>query len=610
MNVLRGPRPLVVVLLLVLMASAFCVSCGRRNPTLNTDVSAERVAVEIMEAVPRLMDEANIPGLSIALIRDGETAWSGAYGVKSAITLEPVTETTVFEAASLTKPFFAYLVMKMVESGEIDLDRPLFKYVPQEYLETEYIGHSMDREGFNNEWFRTITARMVLSHSSGLPHGEPRDPLPIHFEPGSAYRYSADGYYYLQVVVEYLRGERLDEIMRREVIEPLGMQNSSLVWQDRYETMAAVGHDLAGNTTGEFRKRSRARASATLYTTALDYARFVNAVINGTGLDSATVDLMLSPQIEVEDGVRWSLGFGLDGAAAGTGFWQWGDFTVFRDFIIAYRKERIGVVYLTNSYNGLSIRNDIVSMSVGGGEHPVFSYPDYEQYYTPTFRIIQAAIRQGAEAAIKLYWLLDAESPEYVTWKVLNNAGNTLRRNDRPVEAVALLELNAEIYPDSSDSFLYLGEAYFENAQYAEALAGFRRKLDADPGHRGAEEWSLLAGLMHKVAAEGPEAGLLYLDELKENQPGTNWEHEINSHGYKLLATGKGSEAITVFKLNVAAFPDSWNVYDSLGEAYMRNGERELAIYYYMESLKRNPDNANGAEMLRKLKEEERRESA
>jgi CubicO group peptidase (beta-lactamase class C family) len=579
------------------------LSC-REEPGLNTGVSAGKVIAGMEETLPRLMDEAGIPGLSIALIRDGETVWSGAYGVKNALTADPVTKTTIFEAASLTKPFFAYYVMKMVERGELDLDRPLHEYAPVDYLEEEYIGHAVDREDFNNAWFKTITARMVLSHSSGLPHGEPRDPLPIHFEPGTQYRYSADGYFFLQVVVEYLRGETLDEIMRKEVIEPLGMENSSLVWQDRYESAAAVGHDMTGGTGGEFRKRMRAYASATLYTTAVDYARFVNAVINDTGLDSATVDVMLSPQVEVEEGVHWSLGFGLDEAQAGTGFWQWGDFGIFRNYVIAYKSERIGVVYLTNSFNGLSIRDEVIELAVGGGEHPVFSYPRYEQYYTPAFRITQTALRQGSGAAIELFEQLYAGDPEGITWDVLNRSGNALRRANRAGAAVALLKVNAEIYPDSSDSYLYLGEACYEDAQYTVALESFERKLRMDPEHAGAAMWRDRAALMQTITANCPEAGLEYLRTLQEENPGTNWEAHINAHGYGLLFGGKTLDAITVFKFNLVAFPESWNVYDSLGEAYMENGDRELAIYYYMESLRRNPDNANGAERLRRLKQD------
>ena len=591
-----------VLALFCCCALAMLFSCAPEEPSLNTGLDRDRIISEIEDAIPRLIEQASIPGLSIALIRDGETVWSGAYGVRSALTGEPVTEATVFEAASLTKPLFAYLVMKMVEKGEIDLDIPLFDYVPADYLEEEYIGHSTEREGFKAGWFRTITARMVLSHSSGLPHGEHRDPLPIHFEPGTEYRYSADGYYYLQTVVEYLRGKRLEEIMRIEVLEPLGMDNSSLVWEERFETMAAAGHGIDGYTDGEFRKRMRAYASASLYTTAVDYARFVNAVINGSGLDGATIDTMLSPQIEVQDGISWSLGFGLDMAAAGTGFWQWGDYGIFRSYVIAYRDERIGVVYLTNSLNGLSIRDEIVALAVGGGEHPVFSYPDYEQYYAPSFRIVQTALREGADAAVELLEDLIAEEPEEVTYGVLMKSGNTLRYVNRFKQAVALLEISAEIYPDSSDSHLYLGEAYFEDARYEEALESFRRKLDMDAGHEGAKLWYRQAELMYNITTRCMNSGLEQIEEIRREHPDVNWEARINAHGYDLLFAGRVLEAISVFKFNVAAFPDAWNTYDSLAEAYMENGDRELAVYYYMESLKRNPDNTNASEMIKRLK--------
>lgn len=69
-------------------------------------------------------------------------------GVKNTLTGEPVQENMVFEAASFTKPFFAYLVMKMVEDGEFDLDRPLIEYVPEDYVEKVHLAHSLDAEGF------------------------------------------------------------------------------------------------------------------------------------------------------------------------------------------------------------------------------------------------------------------------------------------------------------------------------------------------------------------------------------------------------------------------------------------------------------------------------
>ena len=252
----------------------------------------ERVAA-LEKTIPVLMETAGIPGMSIALIRDGEVVWSRGFGIKNSKTGEPVKDDTVFEAASLTKPFFAYLVMKFVEDGKLDLDKPLVTYAPM-------------------------------------------------------------------------------------VIEPLQMKDSSMVWREAYETQAAVGHDMLSGTRGEFRKRTQAHAAASLYTTASDYARFVAALMNNRGLTKSTVEKMLTSQIEVEKNVSWSLGFGLERTPNGKAFWQWGDYGIFRSYIVAYPDKKIGVVYLTNSQNGLSIGQEILDLAIGGGEDYGLAYLKYE----------------------------------------------------------------------------------------------------------------------------------------------------------------------------------------------------------------------------------------
>ncbi len=78
-------------------------------------------------------------------------------------------------------------------------------------------------------------------------------------------------------------------------------------------------------------------------------------------------------------------------------------------------------------------------------------------------------------------------------------------------------------------------------------------------------------------------------------------EQEINSLGYKLLRDDEVEGAIEIFKLNVSEHPESWNVYDSLGEACMKQGEKELAIENYQKSLEMNPNNKNSMEKLKKL---------
>lgn len=449
-----------IIIVIISLLFTGSQSFAQESSPLKTDVDKKALISELEKVIPQLMKKADIPGLSIAVIIDGKIIWSRGFGIKNTKTGEPVTDDTIFEAASLTKPFFAYAAMKLVENGELGLDTPLIQYAPQDYLEKEYIRHPMDLEGFRRDWFNRITARMVLSHSSGLPHGGPRKPLPIHFEPGQKYRYSADGYMYLQRITEHLKGEPLHEIMRKLVIEPLKMKNSSMVWQDVYETQSSVGHDIFSETTGRFRKRKRAHAAASLYTTAYDFARFVVAMLDDAGLKSETVKEMLTPQIDVEDNIFWGLGFGLEHIDSGDAFWQWGDYGIFRNYVVAYKKQKIGVVYLTNSYNGLSIGPEIVKQAIGGGKDLALAYLDYTRYDSPSMVFVRALKNEGIEKAAKLFHELRKKHPDELSEGTINRLGYTLLNSRKIPEAIEILKLNVEAFPDSANVYDSLAEAY------------------------------------------------------------------------------------------------------------------------------------------------------
>src|SRR5919107_518441 len=160
--------------------------------------------------IPRLMEEGDVPGLSLALVRDSKISWRWSFGVKNADTKEPVRDDTVFEAASLSKPVFAYAVLKLVDAGKLELDKPLAAYLPEPYVR-------------DDERVKLITARIVLDHTTGFQNeAGPGRPLKIHFTPGDRFSYSGAGFLYLQTVVERIRGEPLDAFMRKTVFEPLG----------------------------------------------------------------------------------------------------------------------------------------------------------------------------------------------------------------------------------------------------------------------------------------------------------------------------------------------------------------------------------------------------
>jgi CubicO group peptidase (beta-lactamase class C family) len=464
----------------------FCLGCtqprqDQEASRLRLETPVESLVRELGQAVPELMDAAGVPGLQICIIRDGQILWNQGFGVKNIQTGEPVDERTVFEAASLTKPFFAFLAMKMVEAGELDLDSPLVDYAPQEYIEEKYLQHGMDLEGFRRDWFRRITARQVLSHSSGLPHGGPRRPLPILFEPGSKYRYSADGYYYLQRIVEHLRDSPLHEIMHREVIEPWGMSDSSLVWQERYEDQAAVGHDMFSGTSGRHRKRSQAHAAASLYTTAHDYALFVAAVLNATGLEAETVAQMLAPQIEVREGVSWSLGFGLENNVAGRAFWQWGDYGIFRNYITAFPEHRLGVVYLTNSFNGLSIGPELVKLALGDDKNLGLEYLGYPHYDTESVKLGRMIVEKGIPTAEEYYRTIRREAPESLSEEDVNGLGYALLQTGKAAEALTVFLWNIEAFPHSANAYDSLAEAYLRRGDIENAVLYYTKTLEAIP---------------------------------------------------------------------------------------------------------------------------------
>jgi len=470
--------------------TALLPASGQTAPPLKTGIPREELVAELERIIPDLMKKANVPGLTIAVIRDGKLLWTKGFGVKSTKTNEPVTEDTIFEAASLTKPFFAYAAMMMVESGELSLDRPLIEYLPREKIEQE-LGHSLDLEGFHGDWFRKITARHVLSHSSGLPHGERGRPLPLFFEPGTRYRYSADGYMYLQRVMEYLKGKPLEVIMKEMVIDPLGMAASSLVWQERYEKEAAVGHDVLGETDGRFRKRKQAHAGATLYTTAKDYAQFVIAMMNDTGLKPETIQEMLRPQIDVSKDVFWGLGFGLERTPNGDAFWQWGDYGIFRNYIVGYKKQKIGLVYLTNSFNGLSISQDLVRAAIGGDKELGIAYLGYDQHDSPGTSFFKAVLEKGADEAVRLFPEFRKKHPDEFNEAAVNGVGYQLMNIRRHKEAIAVLKLNVDAFPGSANVYDSLAEAYLNNGDKELAITYYRKALEAIPKDTAADKGRL-----------------------------------------------------------------------------------------------------------------------
>lgn len=167
------------------------------------------------------MDSAGIPGMSIAIIRHHKLLHILGYGLNRADSTQRVTGVTVFDSASLSKPVFTYAVLQLGHEGLLDLDKPLFEYLPY-----------ADAQG--DQRYKKITARYVLSHRSGFPNWRPDrqlGQLPVIFMPDERYSYSGEAFVYLKKVIEKLTSKSLDEFIGERVFIPLGMKRSSYTWK-------------------------------------------------------------------------------------------------------------------------------------------------------------------------------------------------------------------------------------------------------------------------------------------------------------------------------------------------------------------------------------------
>lgn len=308
-----------------------------------------------------LMREKKVPGLSFVIIEKAEITVHIELGLRNTQKKDLIDENTTFEAASLCKPVFTYGILKLVENGKLDLDKPL----------AEYLCYS---DITNDERINSITARIVLMHTSGFPNWRPKnESLKIHFQPGERFSYSGEGFLYLQKVVEHISGLSLEEYTQKNVFIPLGMTRSSFIWSN--DSKKASGHNADGNPI-ENQREVPQNAAFTMHTNPLDYAKFVIAILKEVSLNSKTINEMLRPQIKVQEGstnsienytgqisnsVSWGLGWGIQCTEMGDSFWHWGDNGGFKSFILGSKSSKNAIIIFTNGSNGLILISEIIN---------------------------------------------------------------------------------------------------------------------------------------------------------------------------------------------------------------------------------------------------------
>jgi CubicO group peptidase (beta-lactamase class C family) len=374
-----------VILYLSLLLSLSSIAQNLSGVKRLDGASVSAAAIDTI--VSRLMRAGKVEGLQLAIINDNKIAYEKAYGFKDKAQGTMLGTNTVMYGASFSKAVFAYLNMRLVQKGLIDLDKPLVEYLKKPLHE---YGNYQELE--KDERWKKITPRMCLSHTTGLPNvwwmnvktGVRDTTLTnrLYFDPGNRYAYSGEGFKLLQRIEQVYLAKELEAIAREELFSPAGMANTSYIWQEAFEANSATGYDEQGNPGGKVRSRSAVGAGSML-TTAGDFSRFLIYVLSGRGLRPDVYQEMITPQVRINSlyefptmleetthrddkiNLSYGLGWGVIKTPYGPAFFKGGHDDCWRNYSISFPDKKTAIVIMCNSGNGERIFKELLERLIG-----------------------------------------------------------------------------------------------------------------------------------------------------------------------------------------------------------------------------------------------------
>jgi len=359
---------------------------------------------DIDKTINELMSAAEVTGLCLTVINDNKIACTKTYGYKNKEKNELIDTSTCFYAASLSKAVFAYIVMQLVQEGVLELDKPIWSYINKPLPQYDNYNDLM-----NDDRWKQITVRHCLCHATGFPNWRWFNPngnnkLEIFFVPGERYAYSGEGIALLQLAVEEATQKNLEQLAQERVFKPFGMTRTSYIWQPAFENDYAFGYDANGDVLKK-KKRTKAGAAGSMETTIADYSRFIEAVMQGRGLNEKTKQEMLSPQIAIKTkhqfpslntdtlddtyksiDLSYGLGWGLFKCTYGPAFFKEGHDDGWVHYNVNFPDKKTSIIIMSNSSNGESIFKETLEKIIGD----VYTPYDWENY-TPYKPVVKAA---------------------------------------------------------------------------------------------------------------------------------------------------------------------------------------------------------------------------
>ena len=313
-------------------------------------------ADKVDDYVREQMEKQHIPGLALAVVKDGKVEKSAAYGLANVELNVPTKVDTIFQIQSITKTFTASAIMMLVEEGKVGLDDKITKYLSD----------------LPASW-SDITVRHLLTHTSGIkdyineptvnmrleirPQGviESMRNLPLNFKTGEKYAYCNTGYHLLGMIIRKVTDKRWDEFVQERILDPLGMKDTRVIsWSDII-TNRASGY-VWNNDTGKLENGNYIAitilgyAGGGIRSTVLDLAKWDAALYGEKILKGKTLEQMWTPA-KLNDGSLSNYGFGwattnLHGhrVVSHTG----SHMTGFRTALVRFVDDKLTVIVFTN----------------------------------------------------------------------------------------------------------------------------------------------------------------------------------------------------------------------------------------------------------------------
>ncbi|WP_422079972.1 serine hydrolase [Ulvibacterium sp.] len=384
----------------------FCVfnliGCNSVDPQQISRLSGTTISRDSLTAkIEQLMTDAQVHGLAVSIFNGDTAIYQKTFGYKDFKNKLPLTDSTNIYGASLSKAVFAVLTLELVEEGIIDLDTPLESYLPKKIHEYQPLArwHDDFSDLTSDTLYHKITARMCLAHTTGLPNWrwfEEDRKLRVKFEPGSRYQYSGEGMVYLQVILEKILNKDLESLAQERIFKPIGMKNSGYRWYGRFENDFAYGHSTEGQLYPKDTD-NEPRAPSTLETSAWDYTRFLEAVLQEKLISKASWEELFRPQIRIRstkqfgplsnkdttlyDAIQLSygLGWGMFKTPYGFGAFKEGHGDGFQHYSVIFPQIGKGILIMTNSDNGESIFKELLEVALSDTYTP-WEWENYIPY--------------------------------------------------------------------------------------------------------------------------------------------------------------------------------------------------------------------------------------